>query len=211
MIGCSKGNRRAAFRAMRHNYWGPVPADAPITHVLDVGAHVGMFATWARMRWPHAQIVSVEADPVTFESLRSNVENLEITPVHAAFGRGKIALTGPNRDSCSRKYRPVENPPPDALDGQSLADLCRLFGQPPQKLLIKVDVEGAEHAMQADPALGLDVLQLAMAVAIEVHEPHNGFGCWLASELVPTHKVAVVARHRDLTPNVIHAVRKDFV
>lgn len=42
--------------------------------VLDCGANIGMFAVWAKRRYPNARVVSVEPSPGNFEMLKLNTQ-----------------------------------------------------------------------------------------------------------------------------------------
>lgn len=61
--------------------------------ILDIGANVGSFALWARLRWPASRIRCYEPNPGTFGFLTRNLAGLtDVTAVNAAVypGGGRL-------------------------------------------------------------------------------------------------------------------------
>jgi FkbM family methyltransferase len=117
--------------------------------ILDLGANIGLFAARSRERWPQASIVSVEPDPENLELLRRTAAaagNIEV-----------LAACGSNHDGTLRfaagqfaeshvvdsaaDHDAIEVP---CLDVIPLADSADL---------VKMDIEGSEWEILADPRL----------------------------------------------------------
>lgn len=118
----------------------------PRPRILDLGANVGVFTAFARDRWPNSDIVMIEADPDNVAVLErylelAAVDGVELVaaaasvsdePVHFKAGHGagsRIATTGPLCDAV------------DVLPLIARADL------------IKLDIEGGEWPILADPRM----------------------------------------------------------
>ncbi len=77
------------YRLARMNgWWG---GRGPRT-ILDVGAHIGSFATAARVRWPAAQIVCVEPLAENVECLRRNAPWALVIEGAISYETGPLAL-----------------------------------------------------------------------------------------------------------------------
>jgi FkbM family methyltransferase len=50
--------------------------------ILDIGANIGSFATWANLRWPLSIVHAYEPHPETFQALAHNVANLRNVHCH---------------------------------------------------------------------------------------------------------------------------------
>ena len=65
--------RARALRRARAGRAALAQAREPL-RVLDLGAHVGLFGTWALREWPGARVTAVEADPANAAQLRRTIE-----------------------------------------------------------------------------------------------------------------------------------------
>ena len=191
------------LNTIRRGHWSPVPADAPIKLVIDIGASVGLFSVWARMRWPAAEVLAVEPAASEFACLQENVRGLGIVPWRAAFGPpGFSALANPDGHFWERHYAPADS-------GVPMRDLYDMVGPHTDGVLLKIDCEGAEHQLMGDLDIGTAVLRRAAAICIEVHPPLDIFPKWFLSLLEHTHDIQTLStRARSY---VMHAVRKGFV
>ena len=122
--------------------------------IIDCGANIGITALYFAGRYPNARIFSIEPDPSNFAVLKRNVASEpRITPINAAVvGRN----TGPVFLS---QDRPAwGNSITQGADGVSgievpaitIDDLCAQHSIDHIDLL-KVDIEGAEEPMFAEP------------------------------------------------------------
>lgn len=131
--------------------------------ILDLGANIGLFAAFCRERWPGAHVVSVEPDPENLALLRrtaAGTEEIEVVAACAAardgsvrfvagqFAESHVADAGSTEDT-------IEVPCVDALRLAADADL------------VKIDIEGSEWEILADPRLAASA---ARAIVIEWHE-----------------------------------------
>jgi FkbM family methyltransferase len=118
--------------------------------VLDLGGNVGLFALQALGRWPAAHVTSYEPDPVNAavarRSLAANDLHPRWTVVEAAAGAaaGTASFAG-GQDALSHL---VDDGDPRATQTVEVRDvLPEVAGAD----LVKLDVEGGEWALLADP------------------------------------------------------------
>lgn len=139
--------------------------------ILDVGAHIGTFALWALAANPSAHIISIEADPRTFELASKNVaEQLargrSWTIVHAAAGArdGECVYLTDTGPSMSHRIAADGSVPVATV---SLAALLFRATEGKTNLdLMKVDIEGSEQAfLCTNPAL----LHRIETLVVELH------------------------------------------
>jgi FkbM family methyltransferase len=143
--------------------------DPPHT-VLDLGANIGVAALLLRARYPDAQIVAVEPDPATFEKLERNVGgDPGVTTINAAITAtpGPISFVSDPMSWASRLAAPGE--PSTTVPGVTIDELATRFGVG-EGDMIKIDIEGAEHAVI--PAAS--VLDRASVLIGEVHDAGPG-------------------------------------
>jgi FkbM family methyltransferase len=136
----------------------------PSARVVDLGANIGLFGAWALGRFPEASILAVEADPantaihrrtIDANGLGSRWELLEgfasTTPGQVRFSTGEHAV--------SHAAAPGE----PGIEVQSIDVLPALADAD----LVKIDIEGAEWDLLADPRF----LHLRPTVVVlEYHE-----------------------------------------
>ena len=147
--------------------------------VLDLGANVGLFGVDASLRWPGARITAVEPDPGNLAILRRCAElnasagtwrvlpvaaSTTDAPMHFVAGEGSES----HEAHASELARSIEVPATDALALLGDADLA------------KIDIEGGEWAILADPRLRTAAVR---AIVLE----HHG-------RLCPTHDPRATAR-----------------
>ncbi len=144
-----------------------VPYQRPNPVILDIGANIGSFATWAIRRWPGCIIHCYEPLPENFERLQLNVGQLAGSSVilnNFAIGdpaRSRLFL---GKNNCgeasffdlgeqSKESVPVVTRSPDVL---------------PKAHIVKVDAEGSEVEILGRMArIDFDV------VLLEYHSEEN--------------------------------------
>jgi FkbM family methyltransferase len=185
------GGRRVLLGAE----WNLAPADSAITHVLDVGAHVGTFTCYAADFWPNAMVLAVEPDPDNYHCLETNTAHLPtVHLLQAALGNGlPVSYLGQrSRRSSSIRYgysRGKEGLVPSHTLAQ-LVTLVGFSGKPGEALLVKIDAEGAEWGCLKDPA-SVDALKSTQAFVIDIHGfKRKRFVRW-AQTWITTHVVSV--------------------
>lgn len=116
--------------------------------ILDIGGNIGMFAHWARRRWPAAAITSFEPDPENLAVFRAGLHDddaIELVEAAAATQSGHAVLAagyGAGRRVAFSEH-PVAGsiPAVDIFDHLTDADF------------VKMDIEGGEWPILADPRL----------------------------------------------------------
>lgn len=168
--------------------------------ILDIGANVGVFCSYARFLFPHAKIVCLEPNPRNWGLLIAHTGHLPgVRHVNKALGNGPLwrvpaTLSGPYFGAVER-YVSEGSPgfPADFLNSHpeyqrvagietiSLAELFRMHVRGPARVLAKIDCEGGEHSIFDDRA-SLGVLGMVDYLAMEVHFALDGTGPAYESE-----------------------------
>jgi FkbM family methyltransferase len=140
------------------------------TTLVDLGAWVGPVTLYAAAR--SARVIAVEADPAALDELRANIAaNPGLGPRITVVDRAISPAAAPVRMGARRK-------PGDSMSSVLLAgaerswtapaitpDALATLVQTPERLFLKLDIEGGEYALL--PALG-PLLTLAPATALLV-------------------------------------------
>ena len=130
---------------------------AGATRLLDVGANVGMFSSWALDRWKDCRITAFEPAPESSSLMRRWAANygdrLELVEAAAATRAGELffiqGLGAGNQAVAAPGPGTINVPAVDIFDWMHDIDL------------MKLDIEGGEWPILADPRLaeaGVDVL-----------------------------------------------------
>lgn len=124
---------------VRNDY--PCVSDYQPDLILDLGANVGYSAVFFKLRYPSCEVICVEPDSENIEVLARNVNGLEgITCLlKAVMGRGGelVELEGENKISGRVKTGSGD------IETVSISELIKGV-QKDTKLLVKMDIEGAE-------------------------------------------------------------------
>lgn len=145
-----------------------LPFELAPTTIIDAGANIGLTAAYFAVTYPDATIVTIEPDPSNFELLQHNVAPYaNVHPVRAAVwtSSGTVRLGDPRNGP--RGFR-VDDAAPRGfdVDAVTLVEIMDRFGMDTVDLL-KIDVEGAEVELFADPSAWIDRVG---AIAIELHD-----------------------------------------
>jgi FkbM family methyltransferase len=156
--------------------------------IFDCGGHIGAFSLLARSRYPMAHLTIFEPNPYNIEWIRRQVElnamNIEVIEAAVSVREGKatfqdrLSYSGHLVDDATP--RPHEHQPwersnlaeqalgaPRGCYTVRVVDLSAMLSRRrPQRLLLKLDVEGEEARII--PEL-FDVLPLESAVFFETH------------------------------------------
>ncbi len=138
--------------------------DRPV--ILDIGAHIGLFAIWVFARNPKARIHSVEASPGTYQILSENAKNNNFewrTENRAAWGKNEL-IRFADESSSTMSHR-VDRRGDIEIEAVTMADL--VAGKNID--LMKVDIEGAEESFLTAEGVNLDNVQ---NLVIELHPEH---------------------------------------
>jgi FkbM family methyltransferase len=136
--------------------------------ILDLGANIGLFAASCRERWPEARVVSVEPDPENLELLRhtaAGTSEIEVLAACAADRDGSVRFVA---GQFAESHVAGDEPAEETIEVPCV-DALRLAGSAD---LVKIDIEGSEWEILADPRLASIGAQ---ALVMEWHEercPH---------------------------------------
>lgn len=178
---------------------GTYPLDA-ITFapdlIVDCGAFSGMFTLLAHGNFPHARLVAFEPDRANHDRLCANiaVNSARVECHHAAVGvaDGQMYFTG---GGYGGKLVPAGTPDARRVRVVSLPRLLREAA--PHRLVLKIDVEGAERELL--PAI-IDLLPPETVLFLETHFSHREVDALLAPLIARgfTHRV-IRERQEDQT------------
>jgi len=145
---------------------------ASVHTIIDCGANIGITALYFAARYPNARIYSVEPDPSNFAILKQNVASEpRITPINAAVvGRntGPVFLSqdrpawGNSISQSQGAGSAVE------VEAMTIGELCERYAIERIDLL-KVDIEGAEEPLFAEPHF----LPKVGFIVIELHNDYT--------------------------------------
>lgn len=173
---------------------------APCATIVDIGAHVGMFATMAAARAPGARIVAMEPFPGNYQLL---VQNLalnsckNVIPMNQAVG----SATGRSTFNIS-KTNPAANSMQDIgphsfkidVDVFSLEDL--MVGSGLSRIdLLKIDCEGGEKGILA--SCHEETFSKIRSIMMEIH-PECDSPAEPMMQFLRTHGYSVECRGRHL-------------
>jgi FkbM family methyltransferase len=152
--------------------------------VFDLGCNVGIFTRYARELFPDALIISVEPNEENFRILKQFTFISNWVALNVAIGKGQLwhnlgAANGSGESYVSSGigYKD-EDMQLAAINNQGVekskirtilpAALIKHYVKPGQKYLVKIDIEGGEHAVFQDKE-SMDLLLQADYVCMEFH------------------------------------------
>ena len=163
--------------------------------VLDIGANVGVFTSYARFLFPSAAIVAIEPNQRNRDLLTRHVGHLpNVTLLKNALGTGPLwcqlvedikppyygggnryltsgQLGCPIEELVDRKSSRAAGVIPVSLD-----QLVRRFAADDVKLLVKIDIEGGENCIfNHEPSMAalrrIDYLTMELHYPVDTHGP----------------------------------------
>lgn len=186
------GEALAALGEVRDDLW-----------VVDAGANIGLSTLYVLKRFPRARVVALEPDPENVDQIRWHIshnrcEQVRIIPAALWSRRTKLRFIGNDDPVLSWGLR-VEAGEDGSVPAVSVDDLLRDH-EIDRIDLLKLDVEGSEFAVFADPGAG----QWLARVRVIIMEVHPNLGD-------PRQIVDVLARAgfsmKDLGGNILLARR----
>jgi len=119
--------------------------------IIDIGAHIGMFAIYTALRLPHVVIHAFEPFPENFARLKENLDRNGITTVRihhqGVTGDGRLLemVTSPlNSGGSTCHSRTLEHGRITGIPSTTLDQIFESLGVDKCKLL-KIDCEGSEY------------------------------------------------------------------
>ena len=116
--------------------------------ILDIGGNIGMFAHWARRRWPAARITSFEPDPDNLAVFRAGLraeDPIELVEAAASTRSGHAVLA--SGSGAGRRVAFSDHPMPGSIPAVDI------FEHLSDADFVKMDIEGGEWPILADPRL----------------------------------------------------------
>lgn len=160
------------------------PAIRPTDTVLDVGAHIGVFALWAARQAPHGRILAYEASRENFNLLQENIALNQVSNLAAenlaVFDRpGQYTFYQPDGNGALGSLMQDRGARSETVSATTLEEIIETH-RLTQIDFFKLDVEGAEYPilLNARPS----DLQRVRFIVLEYHEFVNM--PWKARDLV---------------------------
>ncbi|MEM7384151.1 MAG: FkbM family methyltransferase [Verrucomicrobiota bacterium] len=158
--------------------WDLSAVEGPFDLVLDLGAHTGLFSIMSAARYRRAAVVAFEPNPDNYHRLVRNVASFgsRVTPLEAAadIENGEKCFSVSN----SFSGRLADSEIHEGLSGT--ASLVRTVSvkelvedRAPSRLLLKMDIEGAEYPVLPDL---IPVLPSATTLFLETHDGPDKVG-----------------------------------
>jgi FkbM family methyltransferase len=176
-----------------------LPDGAEPRVIVDLGSNVGISVLLFADRYPGARIVAVEPQPAAFALLCENTAHLAgVQPVHAAMGDrdGEVTLHSGRHSWASSTVPDATLPerhtvPAMTLDTLAAQESLAHIG------LLKMDIEGAEGAVLASPAVRRSEL-----VLFEFHREHAAGTLWDLLAALPEFEPVRIRDDTDSHPLV---------
>jgi FkbM family methyltransferase len=170
-----------------HEYAFETRRRAPL--IVDAGAHVGVATHYFKRRFPHARVLALEANPVTFALLRKNISHNgldDVRAIHAALApeAGTIPFFASASDEEPGAWgdsviqQPWHEGEATAVVQVPAVTLSSLLTEPID--LLKLDIEGLETAVLEEAAPRLSTVR---QVILEFHGTQRNPGNSLATIL----------------------------
>ncbi|MDA8990802.1 FkbM family methyltransferase [Opitutales bacterium] len=123
------------------------PSRSKSPKIIDCGANIGLSTLFFALKYPKAEIISFEADPVTFQTLQLNIYQLKNTDIKLYqkavwTAESKLLFNPDGADGGNLLQSKLTNPNSIEIDAIDL----RSYLQEPIDML-KIDIEGAEKTV----------------------------------------------------------------
>ncbi|MCF2487525.1 FkbM family methyltransferase [Dyadobacter sp. CY347] len=148
--------------------------------ILDCGAHIGLSVLYFKTRYPEAEVIAFEPNPVNFELLKQNVKSNNLSkviclPVGVADFSGNSVMFGHFGAADGTLGNSIMSSWGKRQDGSSLEvqviRLSNLIGRQPIEFL-KLDVEGMEWPVIHDIQHHLNLINHFF---VEIHSTNQNF------------------------------------
>jgi FkbM family methyltransferase len=123
------------------------PSSTKSQKIIDCGANIGLSTLFFALKYPTAKIISFEAEPSTFQTLKLNIDqlkntNIELIQKAAWTSESKLLFYPDGADGGNLLQSKLTNPNSIEIDAIDL----RSYLQEPIDML-KIDIEGAEKTV----------------------------------------------------------------
>lgn len=170
--------------------------DGSFDVIYDIGANIGLFSVFMKMRHPMAEVIAVEPSMECLLYLRYNVNMFNIKIEEIALGNGKplyIQRRGHILDSMF-----VEQSKGYNIESITLYDLFRKYGG--ERYFLKFNCEGGEKYLIGDE-LSENIISNALQASFQVHYKTDDtpfehwldldtYDKWFFDTFDKTHKIA---------------------
>ena len=146
-----------------------------IEFIIDIGACLGVFSTYARFLFPMATIIAIEPEKETYIDLEHNVKGLYVTCDNLAYGDGRDLYSTDNGGSGVQQF---DNTPSNdnsyKIQSFSLTGILNKHNiKTYENCLIKFDCEGGERFLldKNDD----EIIRQCRHFCMEIHFPNETF------------------------------------
>jgi FkbM family methyltransferase len=153
--------------------------------VVDCGAYIGLSALYFAVHLPKARIVGIEPARDNAELARKNTARNPLIEIIEAAVHDRptlLEIANPNAEKFAYRVREACARTLATVDGVTIGAIMQRYGAR-RCLIVKVDIEGAEHALFRSNINWLDHTDLLI---VETHDwlfPGQGTSCTLFAAL----------------------------
>jgi FkbM family methyltransferase len=149
--------------------------------IVDLGSNAGFSVLFFKSVYPNARIIAVEPHPDTFQRLRLNtayLENVHLVNAAVTDHDGEATLYSGNHSWAAALSASPDRPTATVIPTMTLQRITEELDLPKIDLL-KMDIEGSEHAVLASSQ---EVLRHTRSVIFEYHQEHHRDTLWMLLE-----------------------------
>lgn len=145
--------------------------ERPAPKIIDCGANIGLAVLYWKQRFPDAEIIAFEPDPVAYESLSRNVKShglAKVGTIAKGVWKSKGEVVFCSEGSTAGRLKDVSEIAPSDRPSQTVnVPVVRLRDFLTESVdLLKIDIEGAEHDVLTDCS---DLLTNVQNLFVEYH------------------------------------------
>jgi FkbM family methyltransferase len=129
-----------------HELYGKAAPEGAST-IIDCGANIGLASAYFLARYPDAQVIALEPDPINFALCSRNLEpfgdRVRLLPKALWADNCRMLLAGGHQGTWASQVQPDTGRASDAIEGVDMPTLLTEYGLDRVDIL-KMDIEGAE-------------------------------------------------------------------
>lgn len=140
--------------------------DKKIDYIIDIGANIGLFSTYASKIFPNAKIIAIEPCRPIFECLLNNCgPNKNITILNCAFGKdGFCEIMLDENFHLGSRFKDKNKGKTKSLSLGSIFNIFNISGN----YIIKSDCEGGEEFLVNDQT-SEEIIKKSELTSLEIH------------------------------------------